>query len=80
MDIFPATDPNIEETQEWRDALLSLIASDGPGRAVQILDELVRLTHAHERGEIGPKTFQRARQGLLDAAARLNQQLTGAAS
>ncbi|MGE0327038.1 MAG: hypothetical protein AB7S68_32245 [Polyangiaceae bacterium] len=45
-----------------------------------ILEELVRLTQAHERGEIGPKTFQRARQGLLDAAARLNHQLTHSAS
>ena len=50
MDTFPPTDPNIEETQEWRDALLSLIASDGPGRAVQILDELVRLARAQGLG------------------------------
>lgn len=45
-----------------------------------ILEELVRLTQAHARGEIGPKTFERARQGLLDAAARLNQQLDQVAS
>lgn len=45
-----------------------------------ILDELVRLTQAHARGDIGPKTFEKARRGLLDAAARLNQQLGSPAS
>jgi len=58
MDIFPPTDPNIEETQEWRDALLSLIASDGPGRAVQILDELVRLARAQGLGDISPAMLE----------------------
>lgn len=32
------------ETQEWRDALLSLAVTDGPVRVRHILDELVRLT------------------------------------
>ena len=35
------TDP--QETQEWRDAFLSLVARHGPGRARFILDEIVRM-------------------------------------
>ena len=31
------------ETAEWRDALLSLIATQGPQRAIYILDELVHV-------------------------------------
>ncbi|MBX3183815.1 MAG: carboxypeptidase regulatory-like domain-containing protein [Polyangiaceae bacterium] len=41
-----------------------------------ILEELVRLTEAHHRGDIGPRTYERARQALLDASARLHTQLT----
>jgi len=40
-----------------------------------ILDELVRLAQAHRRGEIGPRTFQRARLSLLNAIARLQAQV-----
>ena len=36
-------DSDPSETQEWRDALLSLAAAEGPVRVRQILDELVRL-------------------------------------
>src|SRR5690606_38137369 len=40
-----------------------------------ILDELVRLAQAHRRGDIGPRTFQRARLTLLNAIARLHAQM-----
>jgi pyruvate dehydrogenase E1 component len=41
----PSTDADSDpsETQEWRDALLSLAAAEGPDRVRHILDELVRL-------------------------------------
>jgi len=43
-------DTNPDETQEWRDALLSLAASDGPARVRQILDELARLARQQRIG------------------------------
>jgi pyruvate dehydrogenase E1 component len=42
------TDP--AETQEWRDALLSLAASEGSARVRQILDEMVRLARTQRIG------------------------------
>ena len=42
------TDPS--ETQEWRDALLSLAAQAGPARARQMLDELARLARTQHMG------------------------------
>ena len=42
------TDPS--ETQEWRDALLSLAEYSGPARARQILDELARLARTQHMG------------------------------
>ena len=42
------TDP--EETAEWREALLSLIGSQGPERARQILDELARVARQQRTG------------------------------
>ncbi|QHE85543.1 alpha-ketoglutarate dehydrogenase [Hydrogenophaga sp. BPS33] len=44
----PDQDP--EETLEWRDALLSLAAVQGPARARQILDELARLARQQRIG------------------------------
>ncbi|MEY5099733.1 MAG: alpha-ketoglutarate dehydrogenase [Pseudomonadota bacterium] len=43
-------DPDPVETQEWRDALLSVIERQGPQRARQLLDELVRLARAQQTG------------------------------
>ena len=43
-------DTNPDETQEWRDALLSLAASEGPARVRQILDELARLARSQRIG------------------------------
>ena len=46
----PSADLNQEETQEWREALLSLAASEGPARVRQILDELARLAREQRIG------------------------------
>lgn len=43
-------DTNPDETQEWRDALLSLAATEGPARVRQILDELARLARQQRMG------------------------------
>ena len=45
-----AGDPDPGETAEWREALLSLAASQGPARARQILDELARLARQQRIG------------------------------
>ncbi|GIX53958.1 alpha-ketoglutarate dehydrogenase (plasmid) [Sphaerotilus sulfidivorans] len=44
------SDADPTETQEWRDALLSLAATHGPVRARQILDELARLARSQRIG------------------------------
>ncbi|WP_286138146.1 pyruvate dehydrogenase (acetyl-transferring), homodimeric type [Polaromonas sp. C04] len=44
------TDPDPQETAEWREAFLALVASQGPARARQMLGELARLARA---GRIG---------------------------
>lgn len=46
--IVADTDPS--ETQEWREALLSLAAHSGPVRVRQILDELARLARSQRIG------------------------------
>jgi pyruvate dehydrogenase E1 component len=43
-------DPDPEETAEWREALLSLIGSQGPERARQILDELATVARQQRTG------------------------------
>jgi pyruvate dehydrogenase E1 component len=43
-------DSNQAETHEWRDALLSLAANEGPARVRQILDELARLAREQRIG------------------------------
>ena len=43
-------DTNEAETVEWREAFLSLIASDGPRRGREILDELASLARAQRLG------------------------------
>ncbi|MBY4596939.1 alpha-ketoglutarate dehydrogenase [Ottowia caeni] len=45
-----AIDTDPAETQEWRDAFLSLAASQGPERARQILNELARLARSQRVG------------------------------
>ena len=43
-------DADPQESAEWRDAYLSLVASSGPGRARFVLDELARLARAQRVG------------------------------
>ena len=43
-------DSDPAETQEWRDALLSLAATQGPDRARQVLDELAHLARSQRMG------------------------------
>jgi pyruvate dehydrogenase E1 component len=45
-----ATDPDPQETQEWRDAFTALVAAQGPERARQILDGLVALSREQRVG------------------------------
>jgi pyruvate dehydrogenase complex dehydrogenase (E1) component len=42
------TDPS--ETQEWREALLSLATNSGPARVRQVLDELARVARSQRIG------------------------------
>ena len=42
------TDSDPEETAEWRDAFLALVAAEGPQRARYVLDELVRLARSSQ--------------------------------
>ena len=49
-DTDAVTDTDSEETGEWREAFLSLLASQGPERARFMLDELARLARAHDVG------------------------------
>jgi pyruvate dehydrogenase E1 component len=44
------SDPDPQETAEWRDALLSLAEQQGPQRVRQVLDELARLARSQRMG------------------------------
>ena len=39
----PQVDPDPQETAEWREAYLALLEANGPQRAAQLLDELLRV-------------------------------------
>ncbi|QIL79372.1 alpha-ketoglutarate dehydrogenase [Diaphorobacter sp. HDW4A] len=45
-----AMDANPQETAEWRDAFLALVATEGPERARFVLDELARMARAQRIG------------------------------
>ena len=45
-----AQDINPEETAEWREALLSLLANEGPERVNQILNSLTTVARQHRTG------------------------------
>ena len=45
-----AKDTNPEETAEWREALLSLLANEGPERVNQILNSLTAVARQHRTG------------------------------
>ena len=44
-----AQDTNPEETAEWREALLSLLVSEGPERVNQILNSLTTVARQHSQ-------------------------------
>ena len=43
-------DANPDETAEWRDAFLALVATEGPERARFMLDEMARMARAQRIG------------------------------
>ena len=43
-------DPDPQETAEWREALLALLACEGPGRVRQMLDALQQLSQQRNVG------------------------------
>ena len=45
-----SVDTDIQETHEWQQALLAVLASEGPERAKFLLDELVRTAHTAQVG------------------------------
>lgn len=49
----------------------ALPAQDAAAARSRLLDELVDVERAHRQGEIGPKTYERARRALVDALTRL---------
>ncbi|HWL30473.1 MAG TPA: pyruvate dehydrogenase (acetyl-transferring), homodimeric type, partial [Burkholderiaceae bacterium] len=52
-----APDPDPQETEEWRDALLSMLEAGGPARVRQMLDMLADLARAEPVGwRPGPNT------------------------
>jgi hypothetical protein len=56
---------------KWRIASTEKIESDRARAVNLLLDELVALTRAKERGEIGPHTHDQTRRSLIDALARI---------
>ena len=48
--LLTTTDTDTQETSEWRDALLAVVAAEGPERARFLLDELVRTAHTAKIG------------------------------
>ena len=76
---IPDLDP--QETAEWRDALMTVLAADGPERARFLLDELVRSARSsriHWEPELStpyvnsiPASEQPATDGLKDTVARV---------
>lgn len=59
---------------KWRFMSAERSKHDRARAADLLLDELVALTRARERGEIGPETHDRTRRQLLDALARVGIQ------
>ena len=55
----------------WRLASTEKLESDRARACNLLLDELVQLTRAKERGEVGPRTHEQTRRTLMDALARI---------
>ena len=69
------TDPS--ETQEWREALLSLATNSGPARVRQVLDELARVARSQRIGwqprqHSCERIAQSRREGGAEYAVSLN--------
>jgi len=56
---------------KWRLVSPAKLESDRSRACNLLLDELVQLTRAKERGEVGPRTHEQTRRQLLDALARI---------
>ena len=56
---------------KWRIASTEKLETDRARAVNLLLDELVLLTRARERGEIGPHTHDQTRRSLIDALARI---------
>jgi len=56
---------------KWKIASTEKIESDRARAVNLLLDELVALTRAKERGEVGPLTHDQTRRSLIDALARI---------
>jgi hypothetical protein len=56
---------------KWRLVSPTKLESDRSRACNLLLDELVQLTRAKERGEVGPRTHELTRRKLLDALARI---------
>jgi hypothetical protein len=56
---------------KWRIVSTAKLESDRARACNILLDELVELTRAKERGEVGPRTHDQTRRTLIDALARI---------
>jgi hypothetical protein len=56
---------------KWRLVSTERVQSDRVRACDLLLDELVALNRAHDRGEIGPQTHERTQRTLMDALARI---------
>lgn len=56
---------------KWRFVSNERIQTDKARARELLLDELVALTRAKERGEVGPQTYERTQRSLMDALARI---------
>jgi hypothetical protein len=56
---------------KWRFVSSERIQSDKARARELLLDELVALARAKERGEVGPQTYERTHRSLMDALTRI---------
>lgn len=56
---------------KWRFVSTERLQSDKARARELLLDELVALTRAKDRGEVGPQTYERTQRSLTDALARI---------
>ena len=61
----PASESNIQEIREWLDSIDYVIKSDGPGRALELLEKLK--AHLRQRGVNVPSPMKPATKRLAGA-------------